>query len=413
MMNTIPTLDVTNGVALENEADPGIMILGDDMDFDVLTVSISGVDAALFSLTGDTVDTAPFANLVFNTAPDFEMPLDADGDNVYEVTVELSDGVNVVTQDITITVEDDVNETAASGNAPVFVSDVTQTVDEGETAVTTLLANDADGDTVTYAITGGDDAFEFVLAGPDGDVLAFNSPQDPFPFTSDSNFDGEYEVEVTATDGINNTVQTFFVGVNDVNTPPELSAFDGLTFEGMVGTESPIDAFDNLDMGDVLTISLSGDDADFFTFIVEQDGPAFLSGHLEFIDAPDFEMPLDANGDNIYEVTVELFDGVNTVTEDITITVEDDPSDNGTMKTSDSALSSFSLEDDGVIYLSESVSDDITVDDIFAAELSFGTIGTADMTPAQATFEQDIDALEMQFAADLLMVQDSGAALDG
>ena len=104
---TIPTLEVSSGFAFENDTFTDVFIFADDEDFDVLTVSLSGTDAALFSLTGSTVDTAPFADIIFNTAPDFENPLDADGDNIFELTVELTDGVNVVTQDITITLEDD------------------------------------------------------------------------------------------------------------------------------------------------------------------------------------------------------------------------------------------------------------------------------------------------------------------
>ena len=35
-------------------------------------------------------------------------------------------------------------------NAPVFTSDSSFTINEGETAITTLSATDADGDSVTY-----------------------------------------------------------------------------------------------------------------------------------------------------------------------------------------------------------------------------------------------------------------------
>lgn len=55
--------------------------------------------------------------------------------------------------------------------------------------------------------------------------------------------------------------------------------------------------------GDALTYAISGgDDAAFFTV-----DPA--TGELSFIDAPDFEAPLDADGDNVYEVKVSVSDG--------------------------------------------------------------------------------------------------------
>ncbi|MBC6426089.1 MAG: T9SS type A sorting domain-containing protein, partial [Ekhidna sp.] len=49
-------------------------------------------------------------DLTFNTAPNFEASGSADNDNVYEVEVTASDGVNDVTQTITVTVTDDPND---------------------------------------------------------------------------------------------------------------------------------------------------------------------------------------------------------------------------------------------------------------------------------------------------------------
>src|SRR5439155_12837438 len=40
----------------------------------------------------------------FLSAPNFEQPTDADHNNVYLVTVQVSDGTNVVTQDVQVTV---------------------------------------------------------------------------------------------------------------------------------------------------------------------------------------------------------------------------------------------------------------------------------------------------------------------
>ena len=53
---------------------------------DILTYSITGgADAALFSINGTS------GALTFNAAPDFETPTDANGDNVYEVSVQVRD----------------------------------------------------------------------------------------------------------------------------------------------------------------------------------------------------------------------------------------------------------------------------------------------------------------------------------
>ena len=55
--------------------------------------------------------------LSFNAAPDFEAPTDANGDNVYVVHVEASDGNGgTATQTINVTV------TPVNDNNPVFTS---------------------------------------------------------------------------------------------------------------------------------------------------------------------------------------------------------------------------------------------------------------------------------------------------
>ena len=57
-----------------------------------------GADGAVFSLSDDA------GVLTFSTAPDYETPTDDDGDNVYEVTVQVSDGTNTDTAALEVTV---------------------------------------------------------------------------------------------------------------------------------------------------------------------------------------------------------------------------------------------------------------------------------------------------------------------
>lgn len=60
---------------------------------------IGGADTATFTLTG--------AVLTFATAPDFEIPTDANVDNIYLVQVQADDGVSApATQSISVTVTD-------------------------------------------------------------------------------------------------------------------------------------------------------------------------------------------------------------------------------------------------------------------------------------------------------------------
>ena len=69
-----------------------------DADGNAVTFSISGgADAARFRITGTGA-------LTFVTAPDFENPADADGNNVYEIQLSASDGTATTTQNFTVTV---------------------------------------------------------------------------------------------------------------------------------------------------------------------------------------------------------------------------------------------------------------------------------------------------------------------
>ena len=47
---------------------------------DVTGYSVGGVDSAFFSITD-------YGELTFSSAPDFEVPVDSGGDNVYNVVV--------------------------------------------------------------------------------------------------------------------------------------------------------------------------------------------------------------------------------------------------------------------------------------------------------------------------------------
>ena len=83
----------------ENQTAAGT-ILATDSDGDTLTYSISGgADAAKF-----TIDQATAA-LSFITAPLYATPTDSDADNIYEVTVSVTDGTDDASIDVSVSVE--------------------------------------------------------------------------------------------------------------------------------------------------------------------------------------------------------------------------------------------------------------------------------------------------------------------
>jgi len=101
-----------------------------------------------------------------------------------------------------------------TNNAPVFTSGKSLTIPENTTAVVQCKATDADGNTVTYSITGGEDSAKFSIVKATG-VLTFKTAPD-FEKPTDVGADNIYKVIVSATDGKAITAQSIAVLVTDV-----------------------------------------------------------------------------------------------------------------------------------------------------------------------------------------------------
>ena len=98
--NTAPTISDPGALSLLEGGLSVATISASDAQNNSLSFSIaSGDDEDLFSITTGGA-------LTFATAPDFEAPADSDTDNVYDVTVQVSDGSLTDTQALTITVTD-------------------------------------------------------------------------------------------------------------------------------------------------------------------------------------------------------------------------------------------------------------------------------------------------------------------
>ena len=97
--NSAPLITSGNAYSVaEGETSIGTVV-ATDTDGDSLTFSISGgPDASTVSI-GSTSGA-----LSFNAATDYESPADANGDNVYNVTVRVGDGAAFDARDLVITV---------------------------------------------------------------------------------------------------------------------------------------------------------------------------------------------------------------------------------------------------------------------------------------------------------------------
>ena len=123
------------------------------------------------------------------------------------------------------------------------------------------IGKDADGDTLTYSITGGADKDLFTIDASTG-VLSFIAGPD-YEDPGDSGEDNLYDIAITVSDGTNDTSQALIISVADVG---EAIALTNKTINenatgATVGDLSIIDtAFGNTN----ITYALSGDDATYF-----------------------------------------------------------------------------------------------------------------------------------------------------
>ncbi len=178
-----------------------------------------GADAEQFTLSSG-------GELTFTTAPDYENPGDADGDNVYEVTVQVSDGTHTDTAEIRVTLQN-VFELFTELEGPSS----TDYAENGAVRVAAYTASsEADRDGITWHLSG-DDAEHFSIDNPAG-VLRFHiDPDDDNSFPKlpdyeapdDKDAKNDYEVTVLARAGSALTLKSVTVTVTDENEAGAIS----------------------------------------------------------------------------------------------------------------------------------------------------------------------------------------------
>ncbi|MFT3858310.1 MAG: DUF4347 domain-containing protein [Aquabacterium sp.] len=147
-------------------------------------------------------------------------------------------------------------------------------VAEGQTAVTTVTATDADSDRLTYRISGGTDARRFSIDASTG-VLTFSAAMDFEDPVSAANSNA-YQVIVSVGDGTYTDTQTITVTVTNVNeapvieAPPGMSSIFGYNYMDIPvansnGTTSLFTIRASDPDGQTLTYSLEGLSANYFT----------------------------------------------------------------------------------------------------------------------------------------------------
>ena len=176
----------------------------------VFTVTVTPANASGSAITGDIAYTGTASNgsdyatgatgfSIANNSDTATITLDVTEDAIVEGTESIIATVSNVTAGSLSTRSATANLTD-DDNAPVFSSSNTVNLIDGNTAVITTVASDADsGDSVTFSLTGGVDAALFTLTT--AGVLSFNTAPS-FASPTDTGADNTYNVTVQASDGV-------------------------------------------------------------------------------------------------------------------------------------------------------------------------------------------------------------------
>ncbi len=174
------------------------------------TGTANSPDQVFFGITDDgEIFTLP------GFVVDYDIPLDANHDNVYQVEVSATNAQDESTRQIITFTITNIDE------PPVFSGSSSITVESGTTFVTNLAAIDPENASLTWSIVGGADQGKFALVGT---VLSFQSPPD-YDSPTDADSNNVYVVQVRVTDGTTPVTTTLNVTVAPV---PILHGHTGL-----------------------------------------------------------------------------------------------------------------------------------------------------------------------------------------
>ena len=256
-----------------------------------VTVTVDPVD-------DDLVD-GPQAAMVVAFAPGFPMAM-------LDVIVEDDDDDNVppmAEADVLVSDEDSVL------TANVLDND---TDEDGDTLTVAAVAGGTVGSAFAVTSAGGRDAQVTVTETGDLEV----DPAGAFDALAPGETD-TVSLTYTVSDGNGGTdTASVDVTVTGVNDAPVIVDPTMITVDENEIPVGFIQAFDP--DGPALTFLKDGPDVDFFD--IDE-----ATGQLQFLaPPPDFEAPMDANGDNVYELLVSVSDGLATSEQTLfTVTVGD------------------------------------------------------------------------------------------
>ena len=204
---------------------------------EVVTWSISGLDAAAFSLNAN--------GTLSLSARNFEIPNDSNSDGIFTVVVSATDGSgNVSSQTLNLTISN-------ANDPPVFTtgsgaSTHSISLAENETSVLTFTGSDVDPNTTLQWVFANSsfDRLRFSINSSTGALSFIVAPD--FENPTDTNRDNIYIVNIGLFDGTALAIQTLSVQITDVNEVSSIatptissSAIKGISINISVIADTP------------------------------------------------------------------------------------------------------------------------------------------------------------------------------
>ena len=284
-------------------------VIGVDPETASLTYSLSGgADKGLFSINATTGD------VTFLATPDYENPLDANQNRIYEIEVAASNGALVTKKAVTLTLNN-------VDDAPTILSATSASVAENiavETTVYKASGVDPEGKSLTYSLSGGADKALFTI-DPGTGAVRFNTKPD-YETRGDADNNNIYQIEVQASDGNQVTRQTVAITLTNVSEAPSLTSPNRV-----IVNANTVDANTVVyqltggdpDVGTTLNYSIIGGfDLDLFNIDTR-------TGAVRFKNAPDYNNPADHGANNVYDITIQIGDGYLGAKQAVSIVVTD------------------------------------------------------------------------------------------
>ena len=196
VLSSTGSLDVVEGNSI-------VSISASDVENDSLTFTLTGSDAASFAISAT-------GELSFVTNTSFASPADIDTNNVYDITIAVSDGVLTTTKDFSITV-------VRKNTAPEFTSGSTFSAEENQNLAANINAYDDNGDSISYSLEGADSA-SFNINSKSGVLTFIEAP--------DYETKNRYLLTILVSDSVNSSSLDITINISNI----EESAFSDCKF---------------------------------------------------------------------------------------------------------------------------------------------------------------------------------------